>query len=245
VIRGLLVATLGATAVLTLTACESNQDRSARIEAEGKHVMQDQGTLKVTKANADVKVLRTALVHGGGSVAAAVELDNKGGAQADVPVLIDVTNAKGTSLYRNDQVGLQPSLQRLALIGKGDRVWWVNDQLLGADQGAKKVSVKVGAAAPVAKAPDVTVTGVHYETQEGGAFLTGTVVNHTDTLQTNLPVFAVALKGDKVVAAGRALVAKVPPGTPAKKPIFRLYFIGNPKGAKIQVTLAPNAKEAS
>jgi hypothetical protein len=58
-------------------------------------------------------------------------------------------------------------------------------------------------------------------------------------------VFAVALKGDKVVAAGRALVPKVLPGDPAKKPRFRLYFIGDPKGAKIDVTVAPNVKEAS
>lgn len=244
-IRGALLAGIGVVTVLTLSACESNQDRSARIAAEGQHAMEDAGNLKVNKRNPDVKVERTALVHGGGAVAAAVELDNTGGAQADVPVLIDVTDAKGASLYRNDQVGLQPSLQRLALVGKGDTAWWVNDQLLGAEQGAKKVTVKVGTASGVAKVPDVKVSDVHFEKAAGGEFLTGTIVNHTAKPQTNLPVFAVALKGDEVVAAGRALVPKALPGDPVKKPRFRLYFVGNPKGAKVHVTVAPNVKEAS
>jgi hypothetical protein len=239
--RGALVAAAGVLAVLTLTACESNQDRSARIAAEGQHAMRSQGTLRIAKANPDVKVTRTALVRGGGSVAAAVELDNTGAAQADVPVLIDVTDAKGASLYRNDQVGLQPSLQRVALVPEGAHAWWVNDQLLGAEQGARKVRVKVGKAADVARVPDVEATDVHFEDD----YLTGVVVNHTDKLQTNLPVFAVALKGGKVVAAGRALLPKVPPGSPVKKPRFRLYFVGDPRGAKIELTVAPNVKEAS
>jgi hypothetical protein len=230
-----------ALASLALVGCESNQDRSARIEAEGKHAMQDAGTLKITRANADVKVGQTALLSANGASVAAVQLDNHGGAQADVPVLIDVRDAKGASLYRNDAVGLQPSLQHVALVGRGDGTWWVNDQLLGAEQGAKKLSVKVGVASPVTKVPDVKATDVHFDTDH----LTGIIVNHTDKVQTDLPVFAVALKGGKVVAAGRALVPKVPPGDPAKPARFRLYFVGNPKGAKIDLTVAPNVKEAS
>lgn len=231
---------------LGLTACgESNQDRSAKIAAQGKHAMQDAGLLKVRKLNADVKVGQTALVRGDGAVAAAVELDNRGTtAQADVPVLIDVTDAKGTSLYRNDANGLQPSLQRIAVVPRGSRAWWVNDQLLGAEQ-AKRLKVRVGTAADTASVPDVTVRDVHFEDNASGRYLTGIVVNHTGKVQTNLPVFAVAVRGGKVVAAGRSLVAKVASGDPAKKPRFQVFFIGDPKGAKVHVTVAPNVKEAS
>jgi hypothetical protein len=229
-----------------LAGCgESNQDRSARIAAQGKHAMEDAGLLKVTRRNPDVKVARTALVRADGAVAAAVELDNRGAkAQVDVPVLIDVTDAKGTSLYRNDANGLQPSLQRIAVVPRGGRAWWVNDQLLGADSG-RRLQVRVGAAGTATSVPDVTVHDVHFEDNATGRYLTGTVVNHTGRLQTNLPVFAVAVRAGRVVAAGRSLVPKVAPGDPAKKPRFQVFFIGDPQGAKVHVTVAPNVKEAS
>jgi hypothetical protein len=229
-----------------LSACgESNQDRSAKIAAQGKHAMEDAGLLKVTKANREVTVARTALVRADGAVAAAVELRNRGKtAQADVPVLIDVTDAKGGSLYRNDANGLQPSLQRIAVVPRGGRAYWVNDQLLGAEDGTK-LKVRVGAAADVRSVPDVTVSDVHFEDNASGRYLTGTVVNHTRTVQTNLPVFAVAERGGKIVAAGRSLVPKAVPGDPAKKPRFQVFFVGDPHGAKVHVTVAPNVKEAS
>jgi hypothetical protein len=229
-----------------LTACgESNQDRSAKIAAQGKHAMQDAGLLKVARSNRDVKVGETALVRADGAVAAAVELDNRGStAQVDVPVLIDVTDAKGASVYRNDANGLQPSLQRIAVVARGARAWWVNDQLLGAESGSK-LQVRVGAAASTTSVPDVKVRDVHFEDNATGRYLTGVVVNHTGKVQTNLPVFAVAVRGGKVVAAGRSLVAKVAPGDPTKKPRFQVFFIGDPQGAKVHVTVAPNVKEAS
>lgn len=244
--RGALAVAGVALLAVAVSACgESNQDRSAKIAALGKHAMQDAGTLRITKANPDVKVAQSALVRADGSVAAAVELDNRGGtAQADVPVLIDVTDAKGTSLYRNDANGLQPSLQRVALVDRGQEVWWVNDQLLGADD-ASRLHVTVGAAAAVATPPDVKARDVHFEDNASGRYLTGTIVNHTGKVQTNLPVFAVALRGGKVVAAGRALVPKVLPGDPKKPARFQVFFIGDPKGAKVHVTVAPNVKEAS
>jgi hypothetical protein len=229
-----------------LSACgESNQDRSAKIAAQGKHAMEDAGLLKVTKLNPDVKVTEQALLRADGAVAAAVELDNRGStAQADVPVLIDVTDAKGASLYRNDANGLQPSLQRIALVPRGAKAFWVNDQLLGAEDGTK-LDVRVGAAAKASSVPDVKVTDVHFEDNASGRYLTGIVVNHTGKVQTNLPVFAVAQRGGKIVAAGRSLVPKVVPGDPAKKPRFQVFFIGDPQGATVHVTVAPNVKEAS
>ena len=87
-------------------------------------------TLKI-RPSARLRVARTAVVRGaGGAVAAAVEVRNRGaGAQRDVPVLIDVRDAHGTSVYKNDQVGLQPALQRLASVGARRTAWWVNDQV--------------------------------------------------------------------------------------------------------------------
>ncbi len=84
-----------------LSACESTADKSARIAAAGRDAVQAAGTLKI-RHNAEVRVARAVVVRGaGGAVAAAVEVRNAGArAQRDVPVLIDVRDARGASLYK-------------------------------------------------------------------------------------------------------------------------------------------------
>jgi hypothetical protein len=228
-----------------LSACESTADKSARIAAEGRDAVQAAGTLKIRR-NADVHVARAVVVRGaGGTVAAAVEVRNAGGrAQRDVPVLIDVRDAKGASLYKNDAVGLQPALQRLASVRAGASAWWVNDQVTVASA-PKRVRAQVGAAPAAVGVPRVRVTGVHFEGDSTGRYLTGTVVNPSRSVLRNVPIFAVALKGSRVVAAGRALVPKVPAAGSSKKVVFRLFFVGNPRGARIAVTVAPNAGSSS
>jgi hypothetical protein len=221
-----------------LSACESNIDRSARIAGQGKHLIADKGTLKLGASNRDVHIQRAVIVHGDGAAAAAVEVRNAGRrAQVDVPILIDVRDGKGTSVYRNDAVGLQPALQRLAVVRSGRAAWWVNDQLLGAET-ARSVSARVGGARAVTRSQRIEARGLRLDSDADGPYLTGTIVSRLERPQRNLPVFAVALRGGRVVAAGRALVPKV--AAHARKPVrFRLLFVGNPRGARIQVTIAP------
>ena len=82
---------------------------------------------------------------------------------------------------------------------------------------------------------------MHFETDAAGTYLTGTVHNRSHALQRDVPVFAVAQRGGRVVAAGRALIPKLP-ATPGPKPVhFRLLFVGSPSGAKVTLTVAPTA----
>jgi hypothetical protein len=97
----------------------------------------------------------------------------------------------------------------------------------------------VGAAKAAAAPPKVTLSGVHFEGDATGRYLTGTVVNGSHATLRNVPVFAVALKGKKVVAAGRALVAKLPAAGAPKPTHFRLFFVGEPRGARLALTVAP------
>jgi hypothetical protein len=47
----------------------------------------------------------------------------------------------------------------------------------------------------------------------------------------------VARKGDKVVAAGRGLIGRLKAGT---KPVnYHIFFIGDPKGAQVDITSFP------
>jgi hypothetical protein len=237
-----LVVVVAATA--GLSACESTADKSAKIAKEGKQAVQASGTIKI-QHNADVRVARAVVVRGaGGTVAAAVEVRNAGArAQRDVPVLIDVRDAQGASVYKNDTVGLQPALQRLASVSGKRDAWWVNDQVTAASA-PKSVRVRVGAAPPAGPIPAVRVTGAHFDGDSTGRYLTGTVVNPSRSVLHDVPIFAVALKGTRVVAAGRALVPKLPAAGAAKKVVFRLFFVGDPRGARVTLTVAPNAGPA-
>jgi hypothetical protein len=228
-----------ALAGLALAGCESNYARNDRAAREGKRLMASAGTVTLGATNRDVHVERALVVGGAGQLAAVVELRNSGSRpQAGVPLQIDVKGAGGKSVYRNDLDGLQPALQHAALVPPGRSVWWVDDQLLGVTS-ASGVSARVGRGADVASVPRVTLQGVEFTRDSDGAYLTGTVDNRSGRVQLNLPIFAVALRGKGVVAAGRALVAKAPLAGAGKPARFRLIFVGNPKGARLQLTVAP------
>ena len=243
----LALGALGAVALGVAACGPNNIERSRKIGESGKHLIADRGNLKVTTVNPDVKVLRTALVQGNGAVAAAVQLRSSAHrAEAKVPLLINVQGAGGKSVFRNDAVGLQPALQQIALLKPGRTEWWVNDQLLGAE-GSKHVTARVGTARTTGAVPRIALREVHLDRDPNGAFLTGIVVNHSKVAQKAMPIFAVGLKGGKVRAAGRAIIDTLPVGRTTRPTRFRIYFVGNPSGAKFAVTVAPTvlSKEAA
>jgi hypothetical protein len=240
----LALAALGALA-LTLSACESTESESAKLGREGAKLIAGAGTVGLGGANSAVHVGQVALVQGSGRTAAVVQLTNTGAAsQANVPVLIDVRNAKGASLYRNDIQGLEPSLQQMPLLRPHLSEWWVDDQVLAS---AKPSSVKVrvgdaksalarASAAGASAGVQVRTTGLGSDV--AGPYLAGEAVNHTGVAQHNMPIFAVALRGGRVVAGGRALVPNLPVSS-AKPTAFRIYLVGAPAGAHIELTAVP------
>ncbi len=87
-----------------------------------------------------------------------------------------------------------------------------------------------------------SVTGLGSEAL-AGPYMTGSVVNRSGVALHNMPVFAVALRGGRVVAAGRALVPSLP-ASPSARPVnFRIYFVGSPAGAHIELTPAPTVAQ--
>jgi len=236
-------------AVLGLSACASSAERSARIAASGNHLIADRGDLKIVPAK-DIAIGRTVVVRGDGAAAAVVQITNRSRqTKADVPVLIDVKDRKGTRVYSNADLGLQHSLQRLAALRPHQTVWWVNDQLLGAEDSASRVKARVGRSAVATRVPRVTLSKVHWDADSAGPYLTGTVVNEGRTLLRDVPIFAVARAHGRVIAAGRALLTKLPPGVLPKPVKFRIVFVGrDARRAQIALTVAPTVaapKEAS
>jgi hypothetical protein len=237
--RPVLIACLLA-ATVTFGACESSQTKSARLEKTGKNKAQ-LTTVSAGAANTNVKLLGTTLLSSDAGKAVVLKLQNTGPeAQVRVPLVVTVKDAGGKPLFKNDIKGLQPSLQELAYLGKGTTAYWVNDQIL-AGVPPKSADVQLGKAkgtAPKAP-PKITLSAPKLASDTTGAYATAEIKNESKIPQINIPIFAVALKGAKVVAAGRAIVEKLLPA-PTKKPVlYKIFFIGNPKGATLQVYVAP------
>ena len=231
-------------ALLTLVAlagCETTQEKSARLKREGKGLLEEKG-LSVTKTNAGVRVLDTAVLHDQYGTAAVVELQNATPRDmANVPLAIDVRGRDGKTLYRNNAGGLDPGLVSVSLLPHGRRVIWINNQVAAAKPAAG-VRVKVGAPKQTGvppKLPDIVVSKIRQDRDADGKFVTGVIENHSTVLQKRLVVYVLARKGAKVVAAGRGVVEKLPPA-PTKKPVrFTAYFIGDPTGGRLAIYAPP------
>jgi hypothetical protein len=203
-------AALGALAVLALCGCETTQELSAKIGRRLGHQRAAPGTTSTGARNRAVRVDATALIPGN-PAAVAVRLTNSSAtAQTAIPVSLDVLDAKGASVYRNDVKGIEPSLQSLALLPPHASAWFVDDQVLSSGPAPSAVRVEVGAAtAPPRTAAAVTTSRVRASTGFPGPHVNATLRNGSSKALRNVTVYAVTVKGGRPVGAGRALVASL------------------------------------
>jgi hypothetical protein len=229
----------GLCVALALSACQSTQSRSSELEKTGKKVLLTEQGLTIGKASSDVKVGKASLVSDQNGTAAVVELRNDSqDALVNVPIAIDVSDAKGKSVFRNDTPGLDNSLVAVPLIEPGQTFDWVNDQVL-AVRPAKSVKVKVGEAKDQlpGDVPGLDVSKPKIEVDPvSGIEASGKVTNNSGIEQTRLVLYAVARKAGKVVAAGRGVVQRLKTDKPAD---YHVFFIGDPRGADLTVTAPP------
>jgi hypothetical protein len=223
---------------LALTACESNQERSAKLEKADKHRESEavqrrelaQRALTITRQSTRVKVVATAVVHSSEGAAAIVSLRNDSSASLrEVPIRITVRDARGASVYTNATPGLSPTLLSVALLPAHAVVTWIDDQVQATGTPAS-VSAQVGEGIPATGAiPRLSVEGAHLVEAQAE----GNVVNHSAVVQQELVVDALARRAGRIVAAGRAVLAQA--GAGASTP-FQIFFVGDPSGAQLEVS---------
>jgi hypothetical protein len=227
-------------ALVLFAGCESTQDKSARLERQGAGALEEQKGVVVTRSSRDVKVLATDVLQDENGTAAVVRMRNTGKAPlAQVPVTIDVRARAGKSVFRNDDAGLEPTLARVPLLRPGEEFTWVNDQVAAADK-PRAVRAKVGEGRTVrATPPRVTVTSPRLEQDPvSGVAAVGFAANRSKVDQRKLVIFAVARKGRRVVAAGRAQLNRLKAGKRAR---YTIFFIGDPRGARISLEAPPTS----
>ncbi|MBA2515790.1 MAG: hypothetical protein H0V22_00460 [Solirubrobacterales bacterium] len=232
---GLLLA-ITAVAVM-IAGCETTQEKSARLAAKAKKAVLETGT-KVTKRNPAVKVVRTAVVHDKYGTAAVVELRSSAkSVQASLPVSITVSERGDGPAFTNDAAGLAESLNHVPLVRPGERAYWVNDQVRA--EKPRNVQAKIGLPEDRApeQAPRMVVSKLKQAVDPDGVVTSGKVRNTSRVTQRNLTLFAVALVGTRVVAAGRAGIETVKPGKSAR---FKVFWIGKPNRARIRIFAPPS-----
>lgn len=234
---------LAALAAVALSACETTQEKSARLEKialkKAANLPLGAKGLKISKPSRQIQVLDAVAVHSSEGSAVAVHLRNRSGkAQAVVPVLITLTGANGASVYSNSTPGLATSLVAAPYVPAHGTVVWVDDQIqaTAADKGVK---TEVGEGEPASDAaPKIEVTGWHLEHEPGGiALVAGKVANRSTVAQRELVVTAVAARGGNAVAAGRSVVPELAAGETGS---FQIFLVGSDSGAKLTVGVTPS-----
>ena len=150
---------------------------------------------------------------------------------------IDVRGSgAGKSLFRNDDPGLEPSLVRVPC--PGQEFEWVNDQIAAAEKPSAEGQGRRGEVIR-SDIPKVTVTRPRLEQDPvSRVAAVGFAANRSKVEQRKLVIFAVARKGGRVVAAGRAQINRV---KPRKRTRYTIFFIGNPRGARISPEAPPTS----
>jgi hypothetical protein len=226
-----------AAVLLSVAGCETTQEQSAKIgRALGKQSA-IAGQTSLGSASRAVRVRTKVLISSGGSTAVALELTNTSAqAQVGFPILIDVADGAGKSVYKNNTSGIEPSLQQLALLAPHATVWWVDNEVLAT--APKSVSAQIGAskASAPASIPQIETSRASASASFPGPHVSATVTNRSELAQSELAVYAVILKGGQAVGAGRAVIASLAPGTSTQ---VLIPVIGAIAGGTIALTSAP------
>jgi hypothetical protein len=229
-----LLAVLGA---LGLAGCQTTEQESARIAKRLGHQTADATVTQIKRVNASVRVDSAQIVAGKGGAAAALELTNTSSvAQADIPILITVYDAAGKAVYSNTTVGDSSPSGELSLLEGHATVWWVDSNVLASGGAPVRVTAMIGAQTASAPTLSLRATGLGSGSNFVGPFVTGTAANASAGPAADVTVYAVALAGSRVVAAGQSLIPSIAAHGSSS---FQVTVIGNPKGASYAVTAAP------
>lgn len=238
-LRAFPVAIVLAGVALVATGCQSTQSKSAQIGEELGPVKQEKG-LKIARKSKEVEVVSSTLLTDPAGSAVVVVVRNRSNRDlAKVPIGIDVLDGSGKSLYKNDLPGLESALTSIPYVEAGKEATWVHDQVLVTGK-PKSVKVVVGeGGVPFGgEVPEFTVSEPKLEGDPySGVVAGGNVENKSGEKVDRLLLYAVARKGDKVIAAGRGAIEKI---KPEPKPLpYNVYFIGDPAGGEVEMSWFP------
>lgn len=216
--------------------CESTQDVSARLASQSGALAEEKGLTVSGPSNPDVEVVGATVLGDVEGGAVVVELESRRDLR-DVPIAIEVQDARGASVYRNDVPGLAEGLVGISALDRATPAFWVHDQVV-AERPPRRATARIGRAQPAeGSTPDIEVTAPRLEEDPtSGLTAIGTVTNASQTAQRDLVVHVAARRDGEIVAAGRAVVDRLLPG---RRRGYTVFFVGDPVGAELDVFAPP------
>jgi hypothetical protein len=233
---------------LALTGCETTAEKSAKLERVAKQLQASEAAkngpakrgLSITKQSKSVQVLAASVLHSPEGNAVVLTLRNTSARSlSDIPIAITAYDARGAAIYTNSEPGLNTALVSAPVVRAHATMFWIDDQI-GTATTPASVRAKVGEGTPTGAGavPRLTVEGARLsEATAGGGAVEGSVVNHSPLAQREVLVNALARRGGKILAAGRAVLPQVAGAGAAMH--FQLYLIGDPRGARLEFSASP------
>jgi hypothetical protein len=212
-----------------VSGCGTTQDANKRASIQADRTLASRKPLELRGKDPHVQVVRTSVISGKDGSAIVVVLRNQGDAPVnDLP--IEVGPEGGQPLNARPNV---PYFQSHApAIAPGDEVTWVytTKEKVGSDRAFARVGAPVSH--PITTAGNVSEMKVGDSAGADGSTVQTEVTNDTGIPQYDLDVYAVALKGGRYVAAGRANLEHLGVDQSAH---LSLPLVGDAKGTRIQV----------
>jgi hypothetical protein len=223
-----------------LTGCVTTQQVAARAQLVDARIRASQSPLRVTRQNPDVRVLRCSLVSGSGGVALAVQLRSTSTRSlTDLPISVGLRIHGGVKLYLNRSANVDYFDTHVVSIPPHGLLTWVytsRRRLRDTGQPFAEVGVTQLPEPVAATLPRVEVTRQPSGSPSAIRRLSLSVSNGSGIPQYSVPVYAVAVRGGRVLAAGRATVTHL--GTHGRATVH-LTLLGSARDASVRISVLP------
>lgn len=233
------VSAIGAVlAVAVLTGCTTTQQKAARLRLNSARIRAAQLPTRVTGNDGQIRVGGVTLVRQARSLALVVTIENEGrNAVSDLPVIAGYRMGHGRPVYLNTAAGQDYFQNHLPAIAPHASLRWVLTSSRHLPRAARPF-VRVGSSAAVSATlpADLPRIRVQQVSRSPSGRVRLHVVNTSGVPQLQLPVYAVAQRGDRLVAAGETTIAEL--GAGATAPIT-VTLIGGGGSRQLAAAAAP------
>lgn len=217
----------------SLAGCATTMQKAARLRLNSARILASQNPTRVSTTGTAVTVTGITLIRSGHATAVVVTVRNAGDrAVSDLPISVGYRLAHHRDVYLNADASIAYFDAHLPAVSAGGSLTWVYTADRRLPAGARPFA-RVGSTPAV---PDAAVDGspvIHARaTPATGTLVDVAVHNLSGVPQYQLPVYAVAERDGRAVAAGQASLSELAGGA---SQTLQLRLLGRTGPAPVQV----------
>ena len=225
-----------------LAGCvETTQQKNARVDLQDKRVFASRRSVHVSRQDPNIAVRGVRMLRSRSGVAVAVTLRNEGSTPvSDLPISVGVSGRRRRTSYLNGAPELPYFQTHIAAVAAKGESTWVFSRRRPAPSGrpfARVGAPEIGVAKGVSGLPAIVVKVTSVSRR--GHSRAGTVaeiVNSSSISQPELEVYAYALAGSRLLAAGSAPLRSLESGA---RSTLEIPLLGDPGSSPVQLQAPP------